>query len=174
MKLQDAINITRELRPGVSISDTMIEMWIKELDYNIQTEIIHKKPSSVIKLEYPLWDENKKYEIGDKVGLKVSGKWENFICVGDVKAGTYPQDSDGFKKIDVCTYVSFPYDKIYYLYTIAMIDFVNQDFDKYANDLEVFNYAYEEFHKYWQRKYRYGSDENEDKYYFETRSSETV
>lgn len=41
-----------------------------------------------------------------------------------------------------------PYDDAYIYYLMAMIDFSNADYDKYANDMEMFNTKLEEFSKY--------------------------
>ncbi len=43
-----------------------------------------------------------------------------------------------------------PYDGLYVLYLAAMLDFWNQEYDHYANSMEMFNAAAGE----WQRAYR--------------------
>ena len=44
-----------------------------------------------------------------------------------------------------------PYDDIYVYYLMAMIDFANSDYDKYANDMSMFNSKFEEYSKYYIR-----------------------
>ncbi len=47
-----------------------------------------------------------------------------------------------------------PHDDIYYKYLIAMIDFFNGEYDKYANTVEMFNAAFSEFSRWIAINYR--------------------
>lgn len=47
-----------------------------------------------------------------------------------------------------------PYDHIYRLYLISMIDFYMQDLNLYANDKELFNQAMKEAKAWWRRNHR--------------------
>lgn len=47
--------------------------------------------------------------------------------------------------------MSSPYDDIYTLYLIAMIDYYNQESELYANDLEVYNAAMASARAWWRR-----------------------
>lgn len=47
-----------------------------------------------------------------------------------------------------------PYDNIYRLYLISMIDFYMQDLNLYANDKELFNQAMKEAKAWWRRNHR--------------------
>lgn len=45
-----------------------------------------------------------------------------------------------------------PHDEIYIYYLCCMIDFYNQEYDKYANDTALFENAYEAFSKKYKRE----------------------
>ena len=47
--------------------------------------------------------------------------------------------------------VGHPYSDIYEYYLLAMIDFYNNEIGSYENDMIMFNNAYEEYGKYYQR-----------------------
>lgn len=46
----------------------------------------------------------------------------------------------------------FPADNIYPLYAVAMIDYYNQETGLYANDMQLFNAAWEEALAWWRRR----------------------
>lgn len=60
--------------------------------------------------------------------------------------------------------VPHPYDRMYHLYVIAMIDLYNREADLYANDMAVFNSALQEYRSYYRRTNRPDPDGN----WFET------
>jgi hypothetical protein len=78
---------------------------------------------------------------------------------------TEPNTNQEWKEVKIETYVGAPHDRIYYLYLIAMMDYANEEYDKYANDYAVYNEALDEFAKWWQRNYRYSYSEGKDEYY---------
>ena len=45
-----------------------------------------------------------------------------------------------------------PYDNIYELYVVSMIDYYHGESDSYANDMEMFNAAWNEARAYLRRK----------------------
>ena len=47
--------------------------------------------------------------------------------------------------------VPAPYDNLYALYVSAMIDYYNQELDRYQNSMVVFNAAMDEYRKWYQR-----------------------
>ena len=65
---------------------------------------------------------------------------------------SYPSDSE--REL----LVPFPYDRLYHLYVIAMIDFYNRETDLYANDMEAYNNAMEDYRKYYRRTNRPSAD----------------
>lgn len=67
---------------------------------------------------------------------------------------TYPSDSD--REL----LVPFPYDRLYQLYVIAMIDLYNRETDLYANDMAAYNAAMEEYRKYYRKTNRPNADGN--------------
>lgn len=44
-----------------------------------------------------------------------------------------------------------PFDKVYYLWLCAMIDYGNAEFDKYQNDMAMANAAYDDYAKWFMR-----------------------
>ena len=47
----------------------------------------------------------------------------------------------------------WPYDEMYGYWLMARIDEQNLEMDKYANDREKFNQAYDMFHDWWRREH---------------------
>lgn len=50
--------------------------------------------------------------------------------------------------------VAPPYDNLYELYVSAMIDYHNQEIDRYNNSMALFNTALEEFRRWYIRTHR--------------------
>ena len=50
--------------------------------------------------------------------------------------------------------VAPPHDKLYVAYLVAMIDFMNNEYDKYQNTVAMFNAHYREFKKWFALNYR--------------------
>jgi hypothetical protein len=163
--VKDVIKIAKEMRPGNDYDNEIIERWIDECDSDIQLNIALKKQNEIIRLRPELWERNKKYKKGTRVGVIISGDYNVFVAKNDVTSQVLPQDdADNWENVPYETYVTHPHDKLYYLYVIAMMDFANHEYDKYANDMEVYNAAYDDFAKWWQRKYRYNFREGYDAY----------
>lgn len=168
MLVKYVIKIAREMRPGNDYDNEIIEQWIDECDTSIQLEITLKKPSEVIRLRPPLFEKGREYKKGTRTGVIISGEYNVFVAKEDVTSQVLPQDdTDNWDNVPYETYVTHPHDRLYYLYVIAMMDFANHEYDKYANDMEVYNAAYDEFAKWWQRKYRYNFKEGHDAYKLE-------
>lgn len=47
--------------------------------------------------------------------------------------------------------VSAPYDNIYWLYILSMMDFANEEFDNYANSRAMFSSAMGEYRRWYRR-----------------------
>ncbi len=62
----------------------------------------------------------------------------------------YNEETDPSTKL----IVEFPYDDIYTTYLCSKIDLQNLEIDKYNNDKELFNNAYNLFSDYWTRTHR--------------------
>ncbi len=58
---------------------------------------------------------------------------------------TFPEDGDR------PLLAAAPYDNLYVLYLMAMIDFANREYGNYQNSMTMFNTAYGEFAAQWQR-----------------------
>ena len=56
--------------------------------------------------------------------------------------------------------VPHPYDRLYHLYMIAMIDLYNRETDLYSNDMGLFNAALQEYRAYYRRTNRPDADGN--------------
>lgn len=56
--------------------------------------------------------------------------------------------------MDTALIVRPPHDKIYTAYLVAMIDFANNEYDKYGNTSAMYNAFYEEFVRWFARTYR--------------------
>lgn len=50
--------------------------------------------------------------------------------------------------------VAPPHDKLYRAYLVAMIDFANGEYDKYANTMQMFNAVMDEFTAWFALNYR--------------------
>lgn len=60
---------------------------------------------------------------------------------------TYDCDATGAD--DTVLLVKPPHDKLYIAYLVAMIDFANGEYNKYANTIEQFNTYYAEYHRWY-------------------------
>lgn len=60
----------------------------------------------------------------------------------------YPEDGDK----ELC--IGVPYDKVYDLYLIAMIEFSMREFDEQNNTTELFNEALDAWRAAWRREHR--------------------
>lgn len=157
------------MRPGNDFENEIVERWIDECDASIQLEVALKKPGEVIRLRPPLWEKGTEYKNGTRIGVNISGEYHIFVAQNDVESQITPQDdAESWKEVPYETYVTFPHDKLYYLYVIAMMDLANHEYDKYKNDMQVYNAAYNEFAKWWQRNYRYTHKEGYDAYKLNT------
>ena len=47
-----------------------------------------------------------------------------------------------------------PYHKVYVYWLLVQIDLANSDYDRYNNDLQMFNAAWEEYARYVSRNYK--------------------
>lgn len=163
MELQKAIEIAEELRPGNQWRSEVVEQWLSEVDAEIQLEVCHKSIGNVVPLIPGKWEIGKKYAIGDRVAVRDEDKWKAYESRVDNNLSE-PNTNQEWREVAIETYVGSPHDKLYYLYIIAMMDYANEEYDKYANDYAVYNAALEEFAKWWQRNYRYKKGD-EDEYY---------
>lgn len=164
MELQKAIEIAEELRPGNQWRSEVVEQWLSEVDAEIQLEVCHKPIDKVIPLIPGKWEIGNKYGIGDRVAIRDDDRWKAYESRVDNNLSE-PNTNQEWREVPIETYVCSPHDKLYYLYIIAMMDFANEEYDKYANDYAVYNAALEEFAKWWQRRYRYNNKGEYDEYY---------
>ena len=160
MLIKDIIKIAAQMRQGNNFDNEVVERWIDECDASIQLEVAMKKPHEIVRLSPPKWESGKTYESGQRVSVRLSGDLHIFKAKKSVISEIEPdKDTEHWEEIPCETYVAFPHDRLYYLYVIAMMDFANQEYDKYANDITMYNSSLEEFAKWYQRTY--GCNDNE-------------
>lgn len=59
----------------------------------------------------------------------------------------YDDDTD----LDTVLLVPAPYDEVYLLWLEAQIDYTNGEYDKYNNSITMFNTAYSDYERYYNR-----------------------
>lgn len=59
----------------------------------------------------------------------------------------YPLPGEGDREL----LAPFPYDKVYWMWLCAMVDFANGEYDKYANSMAMANDAYEGYATWYRR-----------------------
>ncbi len=64
----------------------------------------------------------------------------------DVPENPFPEDGE--------LLMPAPYDNIYELYLVAMIDYYNNESEMYMNDKEIFNAAFDEAKAWWRRQHK--------------------
>ena len=101
-------------------------------------------------------DEVKPNGYSDEIKLRWINEAEGFVQteiieteISGIKKYT---DTDMSKKL----IVPEPYSCLYALYIIAMIDFMNGDFDKYENSSQAYNNIFKEYAKFYIRKNKNG------------------
>lgn len=163
MELTKAIEIAEELRPGNQWQSEVVERWLCEVDAEIQTEVCLKPINKIIPLIPPKWEYGQKHKAGDRVSIKDGTRHRAYLARVDTMSE--PNTTQEWMEVPIETYVGTPHDKLYYLYLIAMMDYANEEYDKYSNDYAVYNAAVDEFAKWWQRNYRHTYSEDYDEYY---------
>ena len=154
MKLYDIIRRAETMRPGNDWDSELVIEWIREVDAIIQMRACLRPMSLIVPLIPDEYVEGNAYADCMLVSKEIGGEWHKFI----IKNGELCE-------IPLETYVVHPYDKLYVEYIIAMMDYVNQEYDKYANDYAVYNATVEDFAKWWQKTYRNDYEVTNDEYY---------
>lgn len=154
MLIYDIIKDAETMRPGNDFSDIIFEKLIDELDARIQLDVGLKTPNEIVRTMPELWSE-KPYKKGARVSKRMGGKTHVFVAIADTDEKKSPGFSDSvWKEVPYQTYVIAPFDRLYMYYIIAQMDYMNGDYNKFANDNERFESAYDEFARWWQRNYR--------------------
>lgn len=84
-------------------------------------------------------------------------QWLNEL-EGDVQSrllNTAPQEIIQYTEddLDAELLIPVPYDKVYWMWAAAMIDFANGEYDRYQNTLQLVNDAYDSYAKWFHRKF---------------------
>ncbi|MBQ9151092.1 MAG: hypothetical protein IJX72_02485, partial [Clostridia bacterium] len=61
-----------------------------------------------------------------------------------------PFDEDTAESTELCA--PHPYDQLYWLYVMAMMDYVSGDIARYENGAAMFNMAYQNYGKWLKRR----------------------
>jgi hypothetical protein len=80
--------------------------------------------------------------------IKADWVWECEMALADltkVEKGVNPFPAEHELAMPV------PYDNVYYLYLMTLIDYYNQDSELYANDMAMYNEAMGEARRWWRR-----------------------
>ena len=164
MKVYDIIDMVETIRPGNVFEDKLLLRWLSECDASLQLEVTRKKPYELKRLVPEKWDRGLQYKTGDRVSHVKSGKVYAYTAKENNISADPCDNPDVWTEAELVTYVGFPHDNIYYLYLIAMMDFANMEYDKYANDSAMYESAVDEFAKWWQRTYSNTQKEGVDEY----------
>ncbi len=87
------------------------------------------------------------------VKLRFLGEVEGKVKVellGESPEASIPFDETTAETTELC--VPHPYDQLYWLYLMAMMDYVNGDTARYENGAALFNIAYQNYGKWLKRK----------------------
>ena len=66
----------------------------------------------------------------------------------EIRCPAVPEDADRPLRVEP------PYDEVYRLYLMAMIDFHNREYGNYNNSITLFNTAYLAYEKYYNRTHK--------------------
>ena len=87
------------------------------------------------------------------VRLRLLGEIEGKVRVelhGESPDGSWEFDGDTPAGTVLC--VPHPYDQIYLLYLMAMMDYISGDMERYENGAAMFNAAYQSYGKWLKRR----------------------
>lgn len=90
--------------------------------------------------------------VASSVKLRFLGEIEGKVKVellGEMPEDSRPFDQYTAETTELC--VPHPYDQLYWLYVMAMMDYVNGDLARYENSAALFNIAYQNYGK-WLKK----------------------
>ena len=85
-------------------------------------------------------------------------RWLN-ECEGRIQTEIYKTDTNHVITYDIAAdadkqlIVAFPYDRIYWMYLTAMIDFANGEYSNYQNSMQKVNEAIKEYHAWFMRNH---------------------
>lgn len=90
-------------------------------------------------------------------------QWLNEL-EGDIQSrllNTAPQEIIQYTEEDLeeTLLIPVPYDKVYWMWVCAMIDFANGEYDKYQNTMQMVNDAYDKYAKWFHRKFHQDTGE---------------
>lgn len=132
MRIDEVLAKVDKVKPN-QYDDAIKIDWLSTLDGKIMEEVIKTHELPVKKIESINED---------------TGETETIV----IKIDT---DFNGYDKYSMNTelLIDGPYADIYENYIYAMIDFANQETERYNNSMNMFNARFKEFENYWNRKY---------------------
>lgn len=98
-----------------------------------------------------------KMKPGNPYDTDMKVQWLNEL-EGDIQSKllhTAPQEIIQYTEedIDEELLIPVPYDKVYWMWVAAMIEFANGEYDKYQNTMQLVNDAYDKYAKWFHRKF---------------------
>lgn len=100
-------------------------------------------------------DEIKPNAFNDEIKIQWLNEVEGYLQtdvmlldISDIIRYKYPDDLE--RKL----LVSYPHAKVYYIYLMAMVDFANGEYNKYANTIQIYNEFLNEFLIWFADRYR--------------------
>lgn len=133
MKIEEALALVDNLKPN-QYDDQVKIKWLSDLDGKVFKEVIKTHELPFVEVE--------------KISEITGESYTVLEQIEPVYAG-YTEYDMGKELL-----VNEPYSDIYTYYIFAMIDFHNQEMDRYTNSMLMFNAKYDEFAAYYNRTYR--------------------
>lgn len=98
-----------------------------------------------------------KMKPGNPYDTDMKVQWLNEL-EGDIQSKllhTAPQEIIQYtaEDLDEELLIPVPYDKVYWMWVAAMIEFANGEYDKYQNTMQLVNDAYDKYAKWFHRKF---------------------
>lgn len=98
-----------------------------------------------------------KMKPGNPYDTDMKVQWLNEL-EGDIQSKllhTAPQEIIRYtaEDLDEELLIPVPYDKVYWMWVAAMIEFANGEYDKYQNTMQLVNDAYDKYAKWFHRKF---------------------
>lgn len=98
-----------------------------------------------------------KMKPGNPYDTDMKVQWLNEL-EGDIQSKllhTAPQEIIQYTEedLDEELLIPVPYDKVYWMWVAAMIEFANGEYDKYQNTMQLVNDAYDKYAKWFHRKF---------------------
>jgi hypothetical protein len=97
-----------------------------------------------------------KIKPGNPYDVAMKVQWLNEL-EGNMQARLHKEDIVPYTAddLEVELLIPVPYDKVYWMWISAMIDFANGEYEKYQNTLQMVNEACDKYAKWHHRNFHY-------------------